>query len=152
MPKGSVNVPKGFMEEGTFYYDMGGQRRPILKGTVDKYAVVGPSSSGNSQAVVKVDPTPEVEIDTRDLNQIAIDNAGVPYYDDTAPVSPFGDGYHQREGTNAWTVNNNDDFWMTEEGGKKAETIWGSRPGFVKQKPVQEFQMPDFSSWFQGDK
>jgi len=48
-------------------------------------------------------------------------------------------GYHKLKGQNFWTVNENDPFWKTEEGGREAEKTWGSRPSWVKQKEVQEF-------------
>jgi len=53
--------------------------------------------------------------------------------------SPFGPGYHKLPGQNFWTVNEKDPFWKTEEGGVAAEKTWGSRPSWVKQKEVEEF-------------
>jgi len=60
-------------------------------------------------------------------------------YDGSVEKKSKYPGFHRLPGQNFWTLNEKDPFWQTEEGGKAAEKEWGSRPSFVKQKEVEEF-------------
>jgi len=46
-------------------------------------------------------------------------------------------GWTMAEGTNFWTVNENDPYWQTTEGYKEAVDLYGFKPGWVKE-PVKK--------------
>lgn len=49
-------------------------------------------------------------------------------------------GWMMAEGTNFWSVNENDPYWQTKEGYDEAMALYGFKPGWIKE-PVEPKQM-----------
>jgi len=54
--------------------------------------------------------------------------------------SPFGPGYHQRPGTNVWTINEEDPYWSTPEGRKDLGLEEEEQPEFNLDKFMAMFR------------
>lgn len=166
-PEG-YDVPPGYMQQGTYKTNMGGESstRTARDNPTSVNVVQSPVFSGGQGTIKepvsdrKLAPlTPpkykQAPFSWGPGNSIDDNMAVSPLPADIAPNWGANPGFHKTRNDNGtqqkfWTADNDSGFWQTDAGVDKARETWGegSLPSFVKQPKQQEIDIQGIKNWF----